>query len=212
MRREPSRSEKRERANPRDAAAIAWGRYWRRMAAGVCFSVLMVGGVLILGSTATPQTETVASTDQTAPVTADPPGTIDGAKTPDLIPDDVALRMIVLAVAEPTDASDEAKERARAKIAPIGFSEEDAAAFLNLLAEYQDQVDAVDKQVAEVYERTPIPDPASTVYKQLLDLGKQKDRLTNDNVAAIPAKLSQDGLLMLSAYLPEAKKGMKIIP
>jgi tRNA-binding EMAP/Myf-like protein len=142
---------------------------------------------------------------------ADPPGTIDGAKNPEMIPDDVALRMIVLAVAEPTNASEEQKQRARAKIASIGLSDEDAAAFLALLAQFQDEVDAVDKRVAEIYQATPFPDPASTVYKELVDLGNQKDQLATDAVAAIPAKLSQNGLTKLGAFLPQAKRGMKII-
>jgi hypothetical protein len=165
----------------------------------------------VSSGTTTQETTSAVSTDPLAQP-ADPPGTIDGAKNPELIPDEMAYWLIILAVAEPADATEEAKERAWAKIAPIGFSEEDAAAFLTLLAEYQGQVDAVDKQVVEIYQATPIPDPASTVYKELVDLGKQKDQLTKDAVAAIPAKLSEDGLIKLSSYLPEAKKGMKIIP
>jgi hypothetical protein len=186
----------------------------RRIAVGACLSVLLTGGALILRISATPQTETGTTAEQTATVTPDPPGTIDGAKNPELIPDGVALRMIVLAVAESTNAPEEQKERARAKIASIGLSDEDAAAFLALLAQFQDEVDAMDKQVVEIYQRTPIPDPASTVYEELVDLGKRKDQLANDAVAAtaIPAKLNEDGLARLSAFLPQAKKGMKIIP
>lgn len=168
--------------------------------------------MLILSTAAVPQTETVTTLDQGGAIAPDPPGTIDGAKDPELIPDDVALRMIVLAVAEPTDATEEMKERAQAKLNPIGLSEDDTAAFLGLLAEYQTQVDALDKQVSDIYVRAPIPDPASTDYKQLLELGKQKYQLTSDAVAAIPVKLSEDGLLRLQAYLPQAKKGIKIIP
>jgi hypothetical protein len=161
-----------------------------------------------------PQEDTASPPDQTAAIAPDPPGTIDGAKNPEMIPDGVALRMIVLAVAEPTNAPEEQKERARAKIASIGLSDEDAAAYLALLAQFQDEVDAMDKQVVEIYQRTPIPDPASTVYEELVDLGKRKDQLANDAVAAtaIPAKLNEDGLARLSAFLPQAKKGMKIIP
>jgi len=92
------------------------------------------------------------------------------------------------------------------------LSEDDAAAFLSLLAELQTQADTLDKQAAEIYARAPIPHPASTDYKALLDLGRQKDQLVGDAVAALPAKLSEDGLQKLSAFLPEVKKGMKIIP
>jgi len=158
------------------------------------------------------QTDAPAVEEQPVAPNPDPPGTIDGKKNPELIPDEVAYRMIVLAVAEPEDATEEAKERAWAKINPIGFSREDGLAFLILLAEFQTQARELDKQVAEVLVRAPIPHPASTDYRQLVDLGKQRDQLLNNTVAAFPARLSQEGLLRLRTYLPEAKKGMKIIP
>lgn len=184
--------------------------------------------VLSPRSTATPQTEpsTCCSSPAVSSATAsgdivpadmqadptDPPGTIDGAKNPELIPDEVALRMIVLAVAEPADATDEAKERARAKLNPVGFNEDDAAAFLGLLGEFQTQADGLDKQAAVIFLRAPIPHTASTDYQALLDLGRQKEQLVADTVAALPARLSADGLEKLQAFLPEGKKGMKIIP
>jgi hypothetical protein len=167
---------------------------------------------MIVGTTAAPQTETTASTEQSTAPAPDPLGTIDGAKNPELIPDEVALRMIVLAVAEPADATEAQKERALAKLNPIGLSEEDTVAFLNLLAEFQGQADALDKQAAEVYLRAPFPHPASTDYQQLANLGNQKSELISNTAAAVPLVLSQDGLLKLTAYLPQAKTGMKIIP
>jgi len=182
------------------------------IAFGAGFAALLLGGIMMVGTAAAPQTETTTSTEQVVITTPDPPGTIDGAKNPELIPDEVALRMIVLAVAEPADATEAQKERARAKLNPIGLGEEDAAAFLNLLAEFQSQSGALDKQAAEIFVRAPIPHPASTDYKQLVELGKRKHQLALDAVAALPARLSDDGLLQLSAYLPEAKKGMKITP
>ncbi len=125
---------------------------------------------------------------------ADPPGTIDGAKNPELIPDEVAYRMIVLAIAEPANATDAATERARAKLGPIGFSEDDAAAFLTLLSEYQTQADTLDKQAAAVYLRSPIPHPASTDYQQLVELGKQKSQLAANAVAAYRQGSAKMGL------------------
>lgn len=163
--------------------------------------------------TGTPPQDPTATAQPQAPVgSPDPPGTIDGAKNPELIPDEVALRMIVLAVAEPANATEEQKERARAKLNPIGLNEEDVAAFLNLLAEFRTQADALDKQVAEIRVRAPIPHPASVEYRQLVELGRQKHQLVTDCVAALPARLSEDGLTKLSVHLPQAKRGMKIVP
>ena len=212
MRAKPSRLHQKERFTSGNPAGEAWRRHSRRIAIGASLSLILIAGVLIFNTAAVPQTETIAPVQQAVPITSDPPGTIDGAKNPELIPDEVALRMIVLAVAEPVDATEQMRERARAKLNPIGLSEDDTAAFLGLLADYQTQIDALDKQVADIYVRAPIPNTASTDYKQLLELGNQKDRLTNNAVSAIPAKLSQGGFTKLLAFLPEAKKGMKVTP
>jgi hypothetical protein len=190
------------------------GRQWIPLALAVltvaALSLIALQALPQVGSSAT-QTATPA-TQQPAVPPPDPPGTIDGAKNPEVIPDEVAYRMIVLAVAEPANATDFAKQRARGKLNPIGLSEDDTTAFLGLLAEYQTKANALDKQVAEVYVRAPIPDTASTDYKQLLALGKQKNQLVMNAVSAIPARLSEEGLEKLRLYLPQAKKGMKIIP
>jgi len=73
----------------------------------------------------------------------DPPDTIDGAKHPELIPDEVAYRLIFLAVAEPEGAPAERTALARAKIAPARLSEDDAVAFLSLLTAFRKQFDAL---------------------------------------------------------------------
>lgn len=158
------------------------------------------------------QTQATTTSQPAAAPKTDPPGTIDGAKNPELIPDEVALRMIVLAVAESADAPPEAKARARAKLNPIGLSDEDATAVLDLLADYQSQADAVGQQEAAVLLSAPMPHPDSTAYKQLVDLGKQKNDLVTSAVAALPMKLSAEGRQKLAAFLPQAKRGMKIIP
>jgi hypothetical protein len=143
-------------------------------------------------------------------VKPDAPGTIDGAKNPVLIPDEVALRMLVLSVAEPPDANEEQITRARAKLAPIGLGEEDTAALLTHLADFRAQAEEIDKQAADVYVRAPFPHPNSTDYQRLVDLGTQQIQLANNAVAALPARLSKEGLVKLQLYLPEAKKSMKM--
>lgn len=183
----------------------------RIAAIGVTTALLVLGGAWIVRTPAAPQSETTTAEGQTT-APADPPGTIDGAKNPELIPNEVALRMIVLAVAEPADATEAQKGRALAKLSPIGLSKEDTIAFLGLLADFHSQAKALDEQSAQIYARTPIPHPDSVDYEQLVDLGAQKNKVLNDTVAAIPARLSAEGLQKLAAFLPEAKKGIKIIP
>lgn len=173
---------------------------------------LLAIGLATLGGGAPLQTETTAQQTPAPVPTQDPPGTIDGAKNPELIPDEVALRMIVLAVAEPPDATDEMKERARSKLNPIGLDEDDAIAFLALLSEFQGQAEDLDEQANAILVRAPIPHTASTDYSSLVEIGRQRDQILSNAVAAIPVRLSAQGLERLMAYLPQAKRGMKVMP
>ena len=51
-------------------------------------------------------TSALAAGPPQAAQSVDPPGTIDGAKNPELIPDDVAYRVVLLALAEPESATE----------------------------------------------------------------------------------------------------------
>jgi hypothetical protein len=67
-----------------------------------------------------------------------PPGTIDGAKDPELIPDDVAYKMLFLSIMEPDNPTDAQKARQESKLRLIRFSDADKAAFLTRLGEFRD--------------------------------------------------------------------------
>ena len=200
----------------------AWSGRFRLGTTGAGLGVLVLGGALIVlgcvktrkahSTPAAPQSETNATAGQPAPVKPDPPGTIDGARNPELIPDEVALRMIVLSVEEPANATEAQMERLRAKLSPIGLSEEDIIALQILFGEFRTQVDELNRQTDEVRVRAPIPHPASTDYKLLVELGKQRNQCITDTVAALPAKLSLEGYQKLLDYLPTVKKGIKYLP
>jgi hypothetical protein len=143
---------------------------------------------------------------------ADPPGTIDGSKNPELIPDDVAYRLVLLAVAEPENASDAQKARFRAKIASAGLKEEDTEAFRVILGALQKQLDALSAQAAQIMARDPLPLPGTPDYQQLVDLSKQRDPVFVEAMSALPARLSADGVAKLQAYVQNAKRGMKYLP
>ena len=142
----------------------------------------------------------------------DPPGTIDGAKNPELIPDEVAYRMLFLGVAEREDATDEQKARARGKIAPAGLSEEDAEAFLRLMADFHKEMTAVLAENAKIRERNPFPDRLSTDWPIVVGLRKRMEANALNTMAALPARLSPEGMAKLQAHLAEVKRGIKRIP
>jgi len=146
-----------------------------------------------------------------APV-PDPPGTIDGSKNPELIPDNTAYRLVFLALAEPQDPTPEQKARALGKMTPIGFSSDDAEAFLALLGEFDTTMSSINAQLAQIAARSPILSPGSTDAQTVLDLNNQTAQLFNNTIAALPSKLSAQGVAQLQTYVQQAKRGMKIIP
>jgi hypothetical protein len=163
--------------------------------------------------TGTPPQEANTTTQAQVPTAKpDPPGTIDGSKNPELIPDDVAYRLVLLAVAEPEDATDTQKARFRAKIAPAGVDEEDTEAFLGILGPFQKQLDALNTQAEEIRARNPFPRPGAVDYQKLLELSKQRQQVFAEAMSAVPARLSLAGAAKLQAYVQNKKRGMKYLP
>lgn len=88
---------------------------------------------------------------------SDPPGTIDGSKNPELIPDTVAYRLVLLAIAEPENASDAQKARFRAKIGGAQLGEDDIQMLLGIVGPFQNQMDALTAQANQILARDPLP-------------------------------------------------------
>lgn len=179
--------------------------------------LLSVGGLLALATVIlryTPTPRSMAAQTQKQPTIPppDPPGTIDGSKNPELIPDEVAFRMLFLAVAEPESATEQQKARARAKIASAGLSDQDTAAFLTLLAEFHKKMSSVLAQNEEIRVRNPFPSPYGTDWPQGVQLRKQMEQNVADTLAALPARLSAEGMTKLRTHLENVKRGMKRIP
>ena len=142
----------------------------------------------------------------------DPPDTIDGAKNPELIPDDVAYRLIFLAIAEPEDAPPERLALARDKIAPTGLSENDTQAFLLLLTGFRKQFDALNAQEDGIFKRNFAVHPLSTDAEQLRTLRTRRLQLIADTIAALPARLSDEGFAKLQEHVQREKRSMKMCP
>jgi len=143
---------------------------------------------------------------------SDPPGTIDGTKNPDIIPEVVAYRAVLLALAEPENATDAQKARFRAKIASAGLNEDDTLALLVILAAFQKQMDALNAQGDQIRARNPLPYPGTPDYQQLLDLTQQREPVFAEAMSALPARLSLTGAAQLQAYVQNQKRGMKYHP
>jgi sulfur transfer protein SufE len=142
----------------------------------------------------------------------DPPGTIDGAKNPELIPDDVAYRVLLLAIAEPEDASPEQKARARAKIVRAQLSEDDEVLFLTMATQYKTQIDSLAAQAAQITNGIALVHPDSVQGRQLSQLGRQQDQVLVNTIAALKSRLSVGGSEKLDAHVQSIKRKMKLYP
>src|SRR5215471_18201282 len=88
--------------------------------------------VLSPGSAAGPQNRsgTCCSSPPAHAQSVYPPGTIDGADHPELIPDEVAYKMLFLSLMEPENPTEAQRARQEAKLRMIVLSENDQASFL----------------------------------------------------------------------------------
>ena len=149
---------------------------------------------------------------QPSAATPDAPGTINGATNPELIPDDVAYRLVLLAIAEPQNPSDAQQARFRAKIGPAGLNDDDTAALLIIVVAFQKQLDALNVQVTQILARDPLPPAGSPDYQQLAGLAQQRSPVFTEATSALPARLSADGMAKLQAFVQNEKRRMKYHP
>jgi hypothetical protein len=167
-----------------------------------------------VGSMANPVraiTEASSMTQLQAPQ-PDMPGTIDGAKNPELIPDAIAYRLVFLAIMEPENPTEEQRARARAKISIAGLSEDDTVAFLLHLSRFHTAITGIDSLIGQIYARNPTPTPSSSDAQLLIQLGNQLEDLIAKTIADLPTQLSTDGMARLYAFVQQAKRSMKYVP
>jgi hypothetical protein len=65
-----------------------------------------------------------------------PPGTIDGAKSPELIPDSTAFRLVFLSLRAPTSPNATDLKKQSSLLKHIGFSDDDAVAAKNIINDF----------------------------------------------------------------------------
>ncbi len=152
------------------------------------------------------------SRNATVPLAApqpDPPGTIDGAKNPELIPDETAYRLVLLAFAEPENPTDAQTARFQAKIAGAGLSDDDTEAFRRISAHMQTELDDLRAQESAVFAASPMPHPDSVGATKLVEISHQRDAVFAEAMSALPARLSASGAAMLHDFVQREKRGMK---
>lgn len=123
--------------------------------------------------------------------TALPPGSIDGAATPDQIPDVVATRLFLAAIAEPippnaTPAPPSPKQAG--KLLPIGLNAADTMALRQVASTWRAQVAAAAGTAADL------------------------DGLAQNAITSLQGQMTVNGFASFLGYVRAQKKYMKRIP
>lgn len=125
----------------------------------------------------------------------DPPGTIDGAKTPDLIPEDAAWRIFIVSVAEPEHPTPHQLNRMMVKLNRVRLNSSDMGVLMRLLANFHKQFTAIraetSAQGSRVSESRKLPERLfSTTRTELLtQLSIEGANLLQQHVLSLRAKI-----------------------
>ncbi len=118
-----------------------------------------------------------------------PPGSIDGATNPELIPDVVAFRLFFSAVAETASPSATQMAKQDAKLRPIELSDADKGVLVIALAQFK--ANLVKAQTSHTPLKTYLDDTAQSTIQSLV------------------SSMSADGFQRLEAYVRAEKRFMK---
>jgi len=129
-----------------------------------------------------------------------PPGIVDGSKTPGLIPDQAAFRLVLLSLAVPPSPDEKALARQDAFLKKIGLSDVDKTTLKNVLVTFAANHSAWQQTLA-----TSVTGGSTEVVAEGWVIVKNtRELLTN--------KLTTDGNTKLVQYVTLAKLHMRVMP
>lgn len=140
----------------------------------------------------------VASSVQT--ITSDTPPSVDGAKTPELVPDDVAYRHFIMAAAAPDNPTSEEASRRAGYVARLGLSADDRGRALSALRSVRDNLDALKREQALLTDNSPESRAARMVIKN------KKDAILKDAVTRLRSSVSAEGSNRVHTFVLEHVK------
>jgi len=137
----------------------------------------------------------------------DPPGTINGAETPEQIPTEIAYE-IFLRVASCSDTDSELhQKKCRLVQQATGLDSEDAKHLTAHLAGFRDQILALDDEIADL-ARSANYDKESQRAARIA----QRDGFIKTKVSGLRQELSPEGRSRFDAYIEGMKAKIKFIP
>ena len=154
---------------------------------------------------------------------ADPPGTIDGGKTPELISDETALALLFRALNEPEQATDIQKQRSRALVRSAGLDETDTENLLRLARKFNSEIAILDGKAAQIHAKRSIEAavagrplsaviPSSDEGRALTSLNQDRKNATGRILLELQTTMSLNGADAFGRYLQNLKRKIKVIP
>lgn len=133
-----------------------------------------------------------------------PAGTIDGSKTPWLIPDSVAYRLFFVTVAEPAQRMDDQTRRQRSRLAQAKLTDADYQSVVTVLSNFKEAHAALQQKYSEIAAHGGFIDENT--------LTTERDTLVETTRRELKGRISADGMASLDALVQKEKSRMKIIP
>lgn len=189
-------------------------------------TLCIAAGITISGST-TSMRRDIGSNAQSQPVVQiqDIPGTIDGAKNPEKIPDHLAYAALFRMISNRHTEAEKNSIRCyvrqmglgRQGICPgcpasVGSGDADIEAFIAAAEEFHQRVSIIDSEAAGIKDST-WPNPSLDVLAHLAQLQQQKEALAAEIAASLPAWLSAEAMQRVVKHINEhVKLRIKLIP
>lgn len=147
---------------------------------------------------------------QEKPVFKDPPGTIDGAKNPELIPEAVAYELLFLKLSRRTSGRIPDADRIAALAEKIGLSEDEMLRVRNVADEFKLRVSPLDEETKTLKDNH-WPDPDPQILSRLQTLQIEKETIISDIISSLPTKISMATMSTLSQFVNgKMKQGIKL--
>jgi hypothetical protein len=128
-----------------------------------------------------------------------PPGTIVGAKSPELIPDSTAFRLVFLSLRAPESPSATDLKKQSSRLKHIGFSDDDAVAAKNIIDDFGTAYDDWQTKFRQTSSSIDIPTAKS-----------ERDAIVQETLGRVMKQLSPAGAAKLAQYVQAAKVRMVV--
>ena len=180
--------------------------------------LLVALAISIIVIAAARSSKTIGVTEAKVPVSITPPqptGVIDGAVTPEKIPDHVAYSLVFQLIAE--RQTEAAKGRIKSYIREMGLAGSDVDALITTAEEFSRRVSVLNEQAAKINVRSRsnliLPSLNAGEVIQLKQLEKQRELIVTEIAASLPHRLSVAGFANLRQHINErVKRKTRILP